>query len=359
MYVDPQVRNAILRSQTAAATPASAPSASVEVVKARIPPFTGEGGESFRRWFAEMEDALSAQKIVVPRSQAYFATTCLGGRARAWAMSRRSTDGSAFLPYQVLKAELKLNFEAPEMELSCRKEFMELRQGKLSLHAYARKKQYVLSNIVYEPVPPAMLDTAFMKGLNDGPIKQCLYRAPPKTLRDAIDQSIREEFSMRQSAAHAGVSRKAQAPFDFNMPPMQHVNTNNNFQSRRSSHFVPDTNTRARARAEEVRNLWTYRLQLPRLRGNRRTRSSFAAIDARRWTITPMNVWRRVRRHAVSGLDSPLASDINRGNPLCMQKTSTTSRGGAPYWTGYLTCRHRACEDNSPRRDYVLSTCAG
>ena len=83
--------------------------------------------------------------------------------------------------------------------------------------------------------------TAFMKGLNDGPIKQSLYRVPPKTLSDAIDQSIREEFSMRRSAAHAGVSRKAQAPFDFNMPPIQHVNNNNNqnFQSRRSSHFVP------------------------------------------------------------------------------------------------------------------------
>ncbi|KAI9895956.1 hypothetical protein PsorP6_019523 [Peronosclerospora sorghi] len=99
-----------------AARTASAPAThSVEVVKARVPPFTGEGGEPLRRWFAEVEDAISAQNIVDERQQAYFAATCLGGRARAWAMSRRATDDSAYLTYKELKAELKLSFEAPEM----------------------------------------------------------------------------------------------------------------------------------------------------------------------------------------------------------------------------------------------------
>ena len=211
---------------------------SVEVVKARVPPFTGEGGEPLRRWFAEVEDAISAQNIVDDRQQAYFATTCLGGRARAWAMSRRATDDSAFLTYRDLKAELKLNFEAPEMELSSRQEFMELRQGKLDLQAYAQKTQYLLSNIVYEPVPPAMQVTGFMKGLNDGPVKQSLYRHPPKTLQDAIDMSIREEFSMRSASSHAGYSRRAQQPFAFDMP-QQHVNKQS---GRRSSHFVSRNN---------------------------------------------------------------------------------------------------------------------
>ncbi|KAI9905665.1 hypothetical protein PsorP6_013810 [Peronosclerospora sorghi] len=113
---------------------------------------------------------------------------------------------------------------------------MELRQGKLDLQAYAQKTQYLLSNIVYEPVPPAMQVTGFMKVLNDGPVKQSLYRHPPDTLRDAIDMSIREEFSMRSASSHAGYSRKAQQPFAFDMP-QRHVN--NHQSGRRSSHFVP------------------------------------------------------------------------------------------------------------------------
>ncbi|KAI9922814.1 hypothetical protein PsorP6_000443 [Peronosclerospora sorghi] len=134
-----------------------------------------------------------------------------------------------------LKAELKLNFEAPEIELCNRQEFMELRQGKLDLQAYAQKTQYLLSNIVYDPVPPDMQVTGFMKGLNDGPVKQSLYRHPPETLRDAIDMSIREEFSMRSASSHAGYSRRAQQPFAFDMP-QRHVN--NQQSGRRSSHFV-------------------------------------------------------------------------------------------------------------------------
>lgn len=54
LFVDPQVRHALLRYQPATATAAPASSASVEVVKARIPPLLAKGVNLFvggsQRW---------------------------------------------------------------------------------------------------------------------------------------------------------------------------------------------------------------------------------------------------------------------------------------------------------------------
>ncbi|KAF1333228.1 hypothetical protein FI667_g2806, partial [Globisporangium splendens] len=47
----------------------------------------------------------------------------------------------------------------------------------------------------------------FMAGLNDGPIRNQLFREYPKTLDEAIERAMQEEFSIKQAKFHGFASR--------------------------------------------------------------------------------------------------------------------------------------------------------
>uniref|UniRef100_H3H3J0 Retrotransposon gag domain-containing protein n=1 Tax=Phytophthora ramorum TaxID=164328 RepID=H3H3J0_PHYRM len=205
----------IVKEQRETAARASvSPSATprVESLKLHVSSYVGREGEPLLRWLVEVDTAIAARRIVDPLSKVAFAMSCLGGRARSWAYGRRLTDPTCFSTYEDFKEELKLAFEPPQNEFRSRAEFLDLQQGKHDVHAYAQRAQYLVSNIVTNPIDEATKVVTFMKGLRDGPVKTYLFREYPNTLEAAIALAMQEEFSLRQAKLHVNAPRLMPRP---------------------------------------------------------------------------------------------------------------------------------------------------
>ncbi|KAF1317587.1 reverse transcriptase, partial [Globisporangium splendens] len=109
--------------------------------------------------------------------------------------------------YEDFKAELKAAFEPPQSEFRARAGFLKLRQGRFDLHSYAQRARFLVSSIVDEPIDVPTQVVTFMTGLNDGPIRNQLFREYPKTLDEAISRAMQEEFSMKQAKFQGFPSR--------------------------------------------------------------------------------------------------------------------------------------------------------
>ncbi|KAF1316224.1 Pol protein, partial [Globisporangium splendens] len=97
------------------------------------------------------------------------------------------------------KRELKRAFEPPQSEFRVRAEFLKLRQGRYDLRSCAQRARYLVSSIVNEPIDVSTQIVTLMAGLNDGPIRNQLFREYPKTLDEAIERAMQEEFSIKQA----------------------------------------------------------------------------------------------------------------------------------------------------------------
>ncbi|KAF1328828.1 putative polyprotein, partial [Globisporangium splendens] len=131
----------------------------------------------------------------------------LAGRAKSWAYGKRLSDPNCFYSYEDFKAELKAAFEPPQSEFRARAEFLKLRQGRFDLHSYAQRARFLVSSIVDEPIDVPTQVVTFMASLNDGPIRNQLFREYPKTLDEAIERAMQEEFSMKQAKFQGFASR--------------------------------------------------------------------------------------------------------------------------------------------------------
>ncbi|KAF1318485.1 reverse transcriptase, partial [Globisporangium splendens] len=131
----------------------------------------------------------------------------LAGRAKSRAYGKRLSDPNCFYSYEDFKAELKAAFEPPQSEFRARAEFLKLRQGRFDLHSYAQRARFLVSSIVDEPIDVPTQVVTFMTGLNDGPIRNQLFREYPKTLDKAIERAMQEEFSMKQAKFQGFPSR--------------------------------------------------------------------------------------------------------------------------------------------------------
>ncbi|KAF1332721.1 putative retroelement, partial [Globisporangium splendens] len=131
----------------------------------------------------------------------------LAGRAKSWAYGKRLSDPNCFYSYEDFKAELKAAFEPPQSEFRARAEFLKLRQGRFDLHSYAQRARFLVSSIVDEPIDVPTQVVTFMTGLNDGPIRNQLFREYPKTLDEAISRAMQEEFSIKQAKFQGFPSR--------------------------------------------------------------------------------------------------------------------------------------------------------
>ncbi|KAF1314684.1 reverse transcriptase, partial [Globisporangium splendens] len=149
---------------------------------------------------ASPEDQKSAVQVL-------FAMSNLAGRAKSWAYGKRLVDLNCFPSYDHFKTELKKAFEPPQSEFRARAEFLKLRQGRFDLHSYAQRARYLVLSIVDEPIDVPTQVVTFMTGLNDGPIRNQLFREYPKTLDEAIERAMQEEFSMKQAKFHGFTSR--------------------------------------------------------------------------------------------------------------------------------------------------------
>ncbi|KAF1333204.1 Pol protein, partial [Globisporangium splendens] len=123
----------------------------------------------------------------------------LAGRAKSWEYGKRLAEPHCFYDLDDFKRELKRAFEPPQSEFRARAEFLKLRQGRYDLHSYAQRARYLVSSIVNEPIDVSTQVVTFMAGLNDGPIRNQLFREYPKTLGETIERAMQEEFSIKQA----------------------------------------------------------------------------------------------------------------------------------------------------------------
>jgi hypothetical protein len=172
-------------------------------VKLSVPPYHGRKNEPLLRWFVELEDSIALRRITDPTVQVMYAMSCLAGSARRWAYGRRLSEPTCFRTYDDFKHDLRGAFEPAQNEFRSRAQFLDLKQGKLSIHEYAEQARYLASNIVSEPLTESTKVVTFMKGLSDGPVKSHLFRVYPKTLREAIDIAFGEDFSLHQAEEYS------------------------------------------------------------------------------------------------------------------------------------------------------------
>ncbi|GMF55528.1 unnamed protein product [Phytophthora fragariaefolia] len=140
----------------------------VDSLKLHVNSYVGREGAPLLRWLVEVDTAITAGRIADPLSKVAFAMSCLGGRARGWAYSRRLTDPTCFSTYEGFKQAFRQAFEPRKMKFRSRSEFLDLQQGKDDVHAYAHRARYLVSNIVTNPIDEATKVVTFMKGLRDG-----------------------------------------------------------------------------------------------------------------------------------------------------------------------------------------------
>uniref|UniRef100_K3WYS3 CCHC-type domain-containing protein n=2 Tax=Globisporangium ultimum (strain ATCC 200006 / CBS 805.95 / DAOM BR144) TaxID=431595 RepID=K3WYS3_GLOUD len=177
----------------------------VAPLKLDVSPYRGGENEPLARWFVELDAAITARQLRDPIQQVF------------WAYGKRLAEPHCFYDLDDFKRELKKAFEPPQSEFRARAEFLKLRQGKYDLHSYAQRARYLVSSIVNEPIDASTQVVTFMAGLNDGPIRNQLFREYPKTLDEAIERAMQEEFSIKQAKFGGFVAR----------PPRQQATTYN------------------------------------------------------------------------------------------------------------------------------------
>ena len=168
-------------------------------LKLYAPLYKGEETQNLPRWFVSVERAIVAQQIEDESLKVSFVISKLDGPARNWAEGCQLADPNAFLTYKGLKDSLMETFQPPKSEFRARAEYLDLRQGKMDIHAYVQAARDLISCIVVDAMDEATKVTTFMKGLNDGPVRTQLFRVYPQTLEEAISLVIQEDFSLRQA----------------------------------------------------------------------------------------------------------------------------------------------------------------
>lgn len=199
-------QNQLLAAQQRA-TATAAGARRVETLKVDVSKYRAAEGESLLRWLVELDDAVVARRLEDDATRVTFAVSNLAGRAKAWALGLKLRDPRCFTSYEDFKSQLKQTFEPPKSEFRARTEFLDLKQGKRDIHAYAQQARYLISCIVTEPVDDQTQVVTYIKGLLDGPIKTHLFREYPATMEEAIRLSLQEDFSLRQAYVHSASYR--------------------------------------------------------------------------------------------------------------------------------------------------------
>ncbi|GMF18920.1 unnamed protein product [Phytophthora fragariaefolia] len=163
------------REVAARATVSTPSTPRVESLKLHVNSYVERVGEPLIRWLVEVVTAITARRII--------------DHVMPWRTSKELGN-----------------------EFGSRTEFLDLQQGKHDAHAYSQRAQYLVSNIVTNPIDEATKVVTFMKGLKDGPVKTYLFREYPSTLEAAITLAMQEEFRLRQDKLHVNVSQPMSRP---------------------------------------------------------------------------------------------------------------------------------------------------
>ncbi|DBA02199.1 TPA: hypothetical protein N0F65_004834, partial [Lagenidium giganteum] len=142
----------------------------VTPLKIEVSKYGGDIRTPLRRWFCEIDEAISARQISDAQQEVIFAMSMLTGKARSWAFGCKVADRECIPSLEVFKSALQNTFAPPQ------------NQGVMDLHGYVQRVRYLASCVVGVPIDMATQVTTFMTGLRDGPVKTQLFREYPETL---------------------------------------------------------------------------------------------------------------------------------------------------------------------------------
>jgi len=177
-------------------------------LKLFVATYNGNEKESLRRWFVEVDTGIIARQITDEALKVAFAMSQLRGRAREWAFNSRMANPHCFPTYDDFKNEISIQYEPPRTLHRAIAEFLELQQGKSSLHDYIQQMKFLISCAYDDPPSESTAVTHFMRGLKSGPVRDEVYRHSPDTFDEAIRLALDAEFNHRQQKFDAGISNK-------------------------------------------------------------------------------------------------------------------------------------------------------
>jgi hypothetical protein len=172
--------------------------ASERPVKLPVPKFEGKEGENLPRWLIKVGKAADAQMIRSDQMRIDFALSHLSGRAEEWAYTNCMAQATPFSSYEDFVAQLRQMFLPPHSDFRYRSLFLAAKQGGRSLFEYVQELRYFVACLV-DPMPESTKVTVFMKGLRPSTGRTQLFRVYPRTLEEAINIAISEDYSQSQS----------------------------------------------------------------------------------------------------------------------------------------------------------------
>jgi len=177
-------------------------------LKLHIATYNGHEKESLRRWFVEVETGIAARQITDDAMKVAFAMSQLRGRAREWGFNCRMANPYCFPTFDDFKEEIAIQYEPPRTLHRAIAEFLELQQGKSSLHDYIQRMKFLISCAYADPPSQSTSVTHFMRGLKSGPVRDEVYRHSPETFDEAVRLALEAEFNYRQQKFDSGISNK-------------------------------------------------------------------------------------------------------------------------------------------------------
>ena len=249
---------------------------------------------------------LVARRVTDEPSRVAFALSHLAGPARAWGFNRLLANPDCFPTYEDFKSEIIAEYEPPRTLHRAIAEFLELQQGKLSLHDYIQQMRYLISCANEDPPNESTKVTHFMRGLRSGQVRDEVYRHCPESFDEAVRLAFDAEFNFRQQKFDSGNKNQGyrhfrayhyQAPKNDGPTPMEicSIQTSNqsNSSNNRSRNYRSNNNHRygsnsIRRTPRDKSNDTCHRCnqkghwapdcpQAPRRQGDRNVRSSSGA----------------------------------------------------------------------------------
>jgi hypothetical protein len=186
------------QTRSVSRTPAPRP------MKLFVPPYTGLASEHLVRWIMQVEIGAKQMLTSNDEDRIDYAMSYLAGLAADWAWTKRQTNAGCFRDWDDFVAQLRGRFSHPNSDFQSRAKFISCKQGSRKLAAYIQELQALNASLA----DPAWLAevtkvTVFMEGLNKGSTRNQLFRVFPKTLEEAFNIALQEDYSVRSAGGPA------------------------------------------------------------------------------------------------------------------------------------------------------------